>query len=187
MSVPGWLVWSGVFVLIGLFIYFADSFGKRVSFARRPAYNRALAIGFPLLILVLWEVMVHLGYLNGRWFPPPSRITMALWDLIVTYDRFNGTSLLGRPWLIPSIWGEEGWDGAWALIAESHVLATLFRVAAGFVIGALPGILVGMGMTEKQGGTVHTNYSYGIYDVNLRTRAGWDSMAALLRENGVTK
>ena len=40
---------------------------------------------------------------------------------------------------------------------------------------------------EKQGGTVHTNYSYGIYDVNLRTRAGWDSMAALLRENGVTK
>lgn len=146
MNLPGWLVWSGVIALIGLFIYFADSFGKRVSFARKPAYNRALAIGFPLLLLVLWEILVHFGYLNGRWFPPPSRITLALWDLIVTYDRFNGTSLLGRPWLIPSIWAEQRWEGAWALIAESHVLATLFRVAAGFLIGALPGILVGMAM-----------------------------------------
>lgn len=146
MSVPPIIVWLGTGLVIGLFIYFADSFGRRVTYARKPAYNRALAIGFPLLLLVAWELLVHFGYLNGRWFPPPSRIVVALWDLIVTYDRFNGTSLLGRPWLIPSIWGEEGWAGAWGLIAESHVLATLWRVAAGFVIGALPGILVGMAM-----------------------------------------
>src|SRR5690606_3141404 len=117
-----------------------------VPFARKPAYNRALAIGFPLLILVLWEIMVHLGYLNGRWFPPPSRITLALWDLIVTYDRFNGTSLLGRPWLIPSALGQDGWEVASPVIAGSHVQATLFRGAAGLVIGALLGILEAIAM-----------------------------------------
>ena len=146
MSLPGAVVWLGTAALLGLFIYFADRFGQRVSFARKPAYNRALAIAFPIVLLVAWELLVHFGYLNGRWFPPPHRIVVALWDLIVTFDRFNETSLLGRPWLIPGIWAEEGLAGAWSLISESHVLATLWRVAAGFVIGALPGILVGMAM-----------------------------------------
>ncbi len=146
MSPPPWLVWTFTVVVIGLFIYFADTYGKRVPYARKQAYNRALAIGFPLLVLVTWELLVHFGYLNGRWFPPPSRILVALWDLITSYNHRDETSLLGRPWLIPGIWAQEGWKGAWALLAESHVLATLFRVAAGFVIGAAPGILVGMAM-----------------------------------------
>ncbi len=150
MTVPAWLVWLLTLAGIGLFIWAADRYGKRVPARQQRNYNLALAISFPLLVLVLWELLVNFGYVNGRWFPPPTRIVAALWDLIVSYDHFNGTSLLGRPWLIPSIWAEEGWDGAWSLIAESHVLATLYRVAAGFVIGALPGILVGMAMGLNQ-------------------------------------
>lgn len=143
---PAWLAWLLLAAVVAVFIWLADRQGHRVPYARKAAYNRALAIAFPVLLLVAWELMVNFGYLNGRWFPPPTRIVAALWDLIVSYDRFNRTSLLGRPWLIPSVWGEQGWAGAWSLIAESHVLATLYRVAAGFVIGALPGILVGMAM-----------------------------------------
>lgn len=143
---PAWLVWGAVFGVVGLFVFTADLYGKRVPVKRQPLYNRLLAIGFPLLLLVAWELLVNTGYLNGRWFPPPTRIARALWDLIVTYDRFNRTSLLGRPWLIPSVLPESGWRAAWGLITESHVLATLFRVAAGFLIGAAPGVLIGMAM-----------------------------------------
>ncbi len=143
---PAWLVWGAVFGVVGLFVFTADLYGKRVPVKRQPLYNRLLAIGFPLLLLVAWELLVNTGYLNGRWFPPPTRIARALWDLIVTYDRFNRTSLLGRPWLIPAVLPEAGWRGAWGLMAESHVLATLFRVAAGFLIGAAPGVLIGMAM-----------------------------------------
>lgn len=146
MNERAWLVWLLTGAVVALFVYLADRYSHRVPLARKPLYNRVLAIGFPLLLLVAWELLVSGGYLNGRWFPPPSRIAAALWDLTVTYDRFNKTSLLGRPWLIPSVLPEEGWRGAWGLIAESHVLATLFRVSLGFLIGALPGVLVGMAM-----------------------------------------
>ena len=146
MNERAWLVWLLTGAVVALFVYLADRYSHRVPLAGKPLYNRLLAIGFPLLLLVAWELLVGGGYLNGRWFPPPSRIAAALWDLTVSYDRFNKTSLLGRPWLIPSVLPEEGWRGAWSLIAESHVLATLFRVSLGFLIGALPGVLVGMAM-----------------------------------------
>lgn len=146
MAAPAWLAWSLTGGALALFVYGADRLGRGVPPKRQPLYNRLLATGFPLLLLLAWELLVGWGYLNGRWFPPPTRIAAALWDLIVTFDRFNKTSLLGRPWLIPIVWSEEGWRGAWSLIAESHVLATLFRVAFGFLIGAAPGVLTGMAM-----------------------------------------
>ena len=41
---------------------------------------------------------------------------------------------------------ERGWAGAVALYEESHVLATLSRVFAGFLIGSVPGVLLGVAM-----------------------------------------
>lgn len=145
----GWppaLAWSLCGALLIAVVIVADRLGRRISVARKPAYNRVLGLGFPLLLLALWELLAFQGFINPRWFPAPSRIAVALWDLIVTYDRFNRTSLLGRPWLIPQVWPDEGWAGLRRLFAESHVLVTLGRVAGGFAIGALPGILVGMAM-----------------------------------------
>jgi NitT/TauT family transport system permease protein len=143
-----WQDYSALFLLLDftLLVLLADWFGKRVSFARRRTYDRVLALGFPLLLLLTWELLVLGGIINARWFPPPGRIIAALWDLIVTFDRFNRTSLLGRPWLIPEVFPEEGWAGVRRLFTESHVLATLGRVLAGFLIGAVPGVLVGMAM-----------------------------------------
>jgi NitT/TauT family transport system permease protein len=136
-----WLALLGNFVLI---VVAAERIGRNVPPAYRKLYERTLAFGFPVLALVAWQLIVDAGILNPLWFPQPTRIAQALWDVTVKFDRFSGTSLIGRPWLIPSRFETEGWAGVWALFAESHVWATLGRVFAGFVIGAIPGILLGV-------------------------------------------
>ncbi|MEZ4870058.1 MAG: ABC transporter permease [Caldilineaceae bacterium] len=138
--------WLGLAVILLLVVLLADRVGQTIPIRQRNRYEQWLALGFPLLLLVAWEWLVRGGVLSARWFPPPSRILLALIDLSVSYDQFNETSLLGRPWLIPLHWLREGWPGVQALLVESHLLATLWRVFAGFLIGALPGVLLGMVM-----------------------------------------
>ena len=141
------LLWGAVlFADFVLLVLFAERLQSRVRLRFQTVYKRVLAFGFPVLVLVVWEIVVGAGLLNPRWFPPPTKIAGALWDLTVSYDRFNETSLIGRPWLIPSRLGSDGWPGVAALFAESHVFATLSRVLAGFAIGALPGIVLGIVM-----------------------------------------
>lgn len=138
-----WLVLGVSFVL---FVVAAEAFERRLPFRARVPYQRVLGWLFPIVVLIAWEALSRSGVLNPRWFPPPSRIASALWDLTVTYDRFGDSSLIGRPWLIPSRFVSHGWAGVAALYHESHVAATLSRVFFGFVLGALPGVLVGMVM-----------------------------------------
>jgi ABC-type nitrate/sulfonate/bicarbonate transport system permease component len=118
----------------------------RVAVRHRGRFASVLALGFPVVLLATWEWLSTSGVLNARWFPPPSQIAQALWELTVTYDRFNRSSLIGRPWLVPERLAAEGWPGVQALVRESHVWATLSRVGAGFVLGALPGLALGMVM-----------------------------------------
>lgn len=139
---PYW--WLGITVIFVLITFLADRVGKQIPARHRRRYERLLAFGFPLLLLIAWEWLVRGGVLNARWFPPPTRIVVALWDLTVSYDQFNETSLIGRPWLLPARLLNEGWPGAAALFDESHVFATLSRVFLGFLIGATPGIFIGM-------------------------------------------
>lgn len=126
----------------------AEAVGREVPIRYRRTYELILAAGFPLLLALGWEVLVAQEILSAKWFPPPTRVAVALWDTTVNYDQFQKTSLIGRPWLIPAQFSAEGegWAGVQALFGESHVWATLFRVFGGFVIGAIPGILVGMVM-----------------------------------------
>ena len=138
---------GGNFVAI---VILAERLGRYVPVRYARAYERCLALTFPLLLLLSWEMLVGAGILNPRWFPPPSKIVRALWNMAIGYDRFTKTSLLGRPWLLPGKFAEEGWAGVLSLANESHVLLTLFRVFTGFFFGALPGIVIGvvMGMNR---------------------------------------
>ena len=147
-----WMDWAwpaiGISFILAVVIF--ERIGRAVPAAARGAYERSLALGFPLVILCIWQLGGDLGLINRTWFPPPSEIGKALWSVTVTYDRFSETSLLGRPWLIPRAWREGGLQGVVALLSESHVLATVLRVLTGFVLGAIPGILVGVVMGVNQ-------------------------------------
>ncbi len=159
LALAGLLLWNGLFGGLGLWkplwwaglagnfaliVLLAEAGAAFVPLSKRPLYERFLALGFPVLLLLAWEIIVRAGILNPRWFPPPTRIAQALWDLSVHVDKFNQTSLWGRPWLLPQRMLSEGWPGVKALLVESHVWATLLRVFAGFLLGGIPGILLGM-------------------------------------------
>ncbi len=131
-------------------VLIAERVGRIVPARRRRVYERTLALGFPVLALIAWQLIVDAGILSPMWFPQPTRIAQALWDLTVSFDRFSGTSLFGRPWRMPAAFEESGLAGVWALFAEGHVWATLGRVAAGFVLGAIPGIMLGVVMGINQ-------------------------------------
>lgn len=136
-----------------LLVIMAERINGFIPIRYKPLYDRTLAFGFPVIILLSWEVLVKAEVINARWFPAPSSILKALWDLTVHYDRFNKSSLIGRPWLIPQEWQAHGMAGVKALFRESHVYATLSRVFIGFTLGSLPGIVIGM--TMGMNATVH--------------------------------
>jgi ABC-type nitrate/sulfonate/bicarbonate transport system permease component len=83
---------------------------------RRINKERGLAILSPLAVLALWQIASGMGLIDERYVPSPVAIAKAGWAL--------------------SISGELG----------THVLASLYRLAVGFVLGAVPGILLGIVM-----------------------------------------
>jgi NitT/TauT family transport system permease protein len=143
-----WVV--GLLVNFFLIVLVAEGLGRRIPARYKKTYERGLALAFPILLLMSWELIVKAEILSPRWFPPPSKVIGALWDLAVSYDAFTKTSLLGRPWLLPQKFANEGWQGVLMLFTESHILTTLFRVFAGFFFGTVPGIVLGviMGMNR---------------------------------------
>lgn len=70
----------------------------------------------PLLLLLLWEAISRLGWIDARFFPPPSGIAHQM------IDDFRSGELL------------------------DHIGATLSRVAVGYVMGGVPALLLGMTM-----------------------------------------
>ena len=75
-----------------------------------------MGLVLPALLLGLWELSVHTGGLDPRFFPPPSRIAAAALTLV-------GDGELLR-----------------------HTWATVRRVSLGFAAGSLPGLLFGLVM-----------------------------------------
>ncbi len=144
----GWgtLWWLGLGVDFLLIVGIAEVFGKMIPPGYAPLYRRILSVSFPILLFLAWELLVQGGVLSPDWFPPPSKILKALWELVTKFDEFSKTSLLGRPWLIPGAIGGNRPESVEELLAESHLYATLMRVFVGFFLGAIPGILLGMVM-----------------------------------------
>jgi len=155
------LWWLGLLVNFVLIVAVASRISEYVPMSYQKTYERLLAVGFPVLILICWELLVGAEILSARWFPPPSKIVEALWELTVEYDRFNKSSLIGRPWLIPQEFNAGGVEGVQTLLNESHVIATMLRVFIGFLFGAIPGILIGviMGLNKTVRNMLDTTLS----------------------------
>lgn len=82
--------------------------------ARREKLYRLLSYFSPLLLLALWELSAQFQLIDRRFFPPPSAIAGTAWKMIVSLELFD------------------------------HIGATLRRVGVGYVLGAVPGILLGL-------------------------------------------
>ncbi len=78
--------------------------------------ERILAIGSPIALLVLWQVLSWLKVLDARFIPSPITI-------------FEGGVVLIR--------SGELW---------THLGASLWRLAGGFLLGTIPGIIIGLVM-----------------------------------------
>jgi len=76
-------------------------------------FRPALGLVLPVVLAVSWEIAVRLGWSNGRLVPPPSVIFETFIDL----------------WRAGEL--------------QSHSLATLTRVASGFVCGVTAGTIFG--------------------------------------------
>jgi sulfonate transport system permease protein len=85
--------------------------------ASRPKLARylrpTLGLLLPIALALLWEIAVRMGLSNGRLVPPPS----------VIFNTFVELASTGE--------------------LQTHALATLTRVAAGFVCGVIAGTIVG--------------------------------------------
>lgn len=76
--------------------------------------QRLVSIVTPVILLLVWELLVRVGLLNGAFFPAPSAIAETLWKLVAT----------GELWV--------------------HLLASLRRLILGFLLGATPGLVLGV-------------------------------------------
>jgi ABC-type nitrate/sulfonate/bicarbonate transport system permease component len=80
------------------------------------AKERVIAIGSPVALLVLWQVLSWLNLLDARFIPSPLTI-------------FEGAVVLIRT---GELW--------------THLSVSLLRLAGGFVLGSIPGIALGLVM-----------------------------------------
>lgn len=82
---------------------------------RKSTGKRQALAGFvlPLALGLIWEASARSGWFNARLMPPPSVIGATLWDLARSGELLT------------------------------HALATLWRVGAGFGLGAVVGTLLG--------------------------------------------
>ncbi|HVR88327.1 MAG TPA: ABC transporter permease [Candidatus Limnocylindria bacterium] len=83
---------------------------------RGRALERALSLFSPLFILGSWEGAAALGAIDTRFFPPPSEIFRDLWQLLLSGEL------------------------------EGHLAASVQRIAIGFLLGAVPGVVLGLAM-----------------------------------------
>jgi sulfonate transport system permease protein len=87
---------------------------ERSAVSRRARFLRpALGLLVPVILALVWEIVVRLGWSSGRLAPPPSVIFQTFVDLARTGELQRDT------------------------------LVTLSRVAAGFALGAVAGTVVG--------------------------------------------
>ncbi len=85
-----------------------------MSARSKLAQERLLYLISPIGLLLLWQLLLMAGFGDRRFIPAPTDIAFRFWDMIVS----------GELW--------------------THVAVTLYRVFAGFFLGVVPGIVVGL-------------------------------------------
>ncbi|MFQ3544137.1 ABC transporter permease [Halobacillus rhizosphaerae] len=77
-------------------------------------FKQLLTISSPIFILLVWEFLSRTGLVDARFFPPPSEIVGTFLTMGASGDLF------------------------------SHIEISLFRIFAGFLLGVIPAIILGL-------------------------------------------
>lgn len=75
---------------------------------------RLISFLSPFVILLVWEIAVQLGFLDYRFFPPPSTVLQVLVQMVRSGELLT------------------------------HLSLSLQRIILGFLLGAVPGIILGL-------------------------------------------
>ncbi|MER5182564.1 ABC transporter permease [Streptomyces sp. NPDC002896] len=97
----------------------AASSGRRIRMVRRPMSRRMtllLSAASSVGFLMAWELASRIGLLDARFFPAPTAVVAALAEAVASGELFG------------------------------HLGMSLSRIAVGFVIGAVPAVLLGLVM-----------------------------------------
>lgn len=102
----------------------ASGFSRPFSGVRfqTTAVERTISILSPLLLLGVWELLALRGVIDTRFFPAPHVIFAATWQMLLPSQSF----VTGELWY--------------------HLSISLERIVIGFLIGAVPGIIIGLAM-----------------------------------------
>jgi ABC-type nitrate/sulfonate/bicarbonate transport system permease component len=84
--------------------------------------ERILSVLSPVLLLAVWEIAAALGIVDTRFFPAPSTIFGAAWQMLQPSRQYPS----GELWTNMSI--------------------SLVRIGVGFALGAVPGVIIGLVM-----------------------------------------
>ena len=90
--------------------------GVRGRLVEGATAERLVSILSPILLLVLWEALGRVGALDARFFPPPSAIAGAFPPLLRSGELLD------------------------------HTATSLGRIVIGFLIGAVPALILGIAM-----------------------------------------
>ena len=85
-----------------------------MKFIKEERKYQFVSIASPILFLLAWELLVRGGILDYRFFPPPSDVLMTLVEMSLSGELLD------------------------------HLLISLQRIFLGFLLGAVPGIIIGM-------------------------------------------
>jgi NitT/TauT family transport system permease protein len=84
--------------------------------SRRRALEIGLTLASPLVVLAIWEALSRSGTIDARFWPAPTSLADTSWELLTEDD------LLG------------------------DIRVSLTRILGGFLLGAIPGVVLGLAM-----------------------------------------
>lgn len=79
-------------------------------------FKTLLTIFSPISLLIIWQFLSQSGIVDARFFPPPTAIVSTFIELLTSGELFH------------------------------HINISLFRIFVGFLLGVIPGIIIGLCM-----------------------------------------
>lgn len=80
----------------------------------KQRFKKVMTIASPVCILLLWELLSRTELIDSRFFPPPTAIVATFFNMIQTGTLFE------------------------------HLSISLIRIVGGFLLGVIPGIIIGL-------------------------------------------